>query len=612
MYTISGCYGISYEKQYKDTEVFPSWDANVFVNYSTSPGFMADQQTLCNYVEDNRNALNIDPDWDMVRDCLYYQVGQTSSARRASRALPVLYTYTSRVNHSDIKSAADPPEAVTRLELLAWGVASTVNGALIGIEVETDDSPSSFKKYSSSYRVHENTDFRRDLYEEVMNGDVVITDVGADDFSTVMPIWICNNFSVLSPVPSLIADTAAAQQLLSKWKSVFEDYGSANAKAAGVPCELSSNAFTLPLLAAEVLTSIEIAGIVSLAGFVVLLFAFTWDISLMLFGTLIMTVILCTTFCLHLYFVTNIVDLLDIVVLIAIIGMIVDFPIHMLKYFTMERKHKQLHGRESFSTGSKRPSQVLPLSNSVDGAIVKNADEYSRVPVDHHDAEGLFIEDSGVGSSHVVNEGIEGLIPDSSFREGGSNSLVTGIDESNIFQEVRQSFTLQNETIVIQAGPAHTMAYSLFAPCATSVLVALPLLLATLELLKKTGEYIVIMAVVSYFITCFVAPSILELSCRTTMKDMSKFFLARSPTLLSFQANPAPPRMASITLAESLGANAINNECEDRASCMLAAPLLDRDPEVVNSGMLLGVDSPPSAAEISIIHDEDPDAVKCY
>jgi hypothetical protein len=518
MYMISGCYGITFSKEYKDTEVFPQYDSESFVAYSGSSGFMDDQVALCNYVESNRISLNVDPDWIMERDCLPYQFGSSF-----------------------------PPESVTRLELLAWGIATTANAALIGIEIEDSTQTSLL---SSVIAQSTSTGTRS---SSLFNMRSAVAD--ADDFSTIMPIWVCNNFSVVSPVPSLIADTAAAQSLLSKWKAVFAGQSSASAATYGVSVQMSSDAFTLPLLASEVLTSIEIAGIVSLLGFIVLLFVFTFDFCLTLSGTLIMTVILCMTFCLHLYFVTNIVDLLDIVVLIAIIGMIVDFPIHMLKYFQMKRKHQQQNQLDHLSdfVDDEEKKQLLGTPTLQNAVLVGTGARRSTDNRTRGVGDSLYTPCAATEETASQDIPAGEPLEDSFHRAASVDTLVhahghsgkptsrrvssaanaenhSPVEESNIFQEVRDSFRLDADTIVVHTGPAHTIAYSLFAPCATSVLVALPLLLATIELLRKTGEYIVTMAIVSYFITCFVCPYILELACQTNMMGR----VAKSETFLNW------------------------------------------------------------------------------
>lgn len=35
---------------------------------------------MCNYIQDNRNSLDVNPDWVKERDCIYSQVMQASQS----------------------------------------------------------------------------------------------------------------------------------------------------------------------------------------------------------------------------------------------------------------------------------------------------------------------------------------------------------------------------------------------------------------------------------------------------------------------------------------------------------------------------------------------------
>jgi hypothetical protein len=96
---------------------------------------------------------------------------------------------------------------------------------------------------------------------------------------------------------------------------------------------VGSEAFEFPILAQEVLVSIELAIIISIAGFVGLIFIFTWSISLTIIGSCTMAAILIVALGLKLTLFSPVFDLLDVVCLVSTIGMLVDFPIHILLHF---------------------------------------------------------------------------------------------------------------------------------------------------------------------------------------------------------------------------------------------------------------------------------------
>lgn len=134
-----------------------------------------------------------------------------------------------------------------------------------------------------------------------------------------------------------------------KWETAFNNYGTSSASDSGVSSCVGSDAFSFPILATEVLYSIELAIIISIAGFFGLLVFFTsFDIGIIILGTIGMIAIFAVTICLHIYFFNAIFDLIDVVVLIAIIGIVVDSPIHVIIHYLQERrKYSLLKTRKS-------------------------------------------------------------------------------------------------------------------------------------------------------------------------------------------------------------------------------------------------------------------------
>ena len=319
---------------------------------------------------------------------------------------------------------------------------------------------------------------------------------------------------------------------------------------------------------------------------------YTWNVGLMLTGTIVMTLILATTFCLHLYFTTNVVDLLDIVVLIAIIGMIVDFPVHMLSYFIKQReamhvlrKHQtrlideaiandkeigigisaedwivsphspqnsgshahtvtndpepDKNARHARMSSMERTREALDMLKNEQPHVLTSFEEDARVMTmdadDHHSKNMRTSESTPQLPITQGNVGLESFFTsEEMYHSGMSREQLHDLSirlslQSNHGEELKNSETIGGTGDHDNHEPANSMAYALFAPLVTSVLVAVPLLFATLELLKKTGEYIIIMAIVSYFVTCFVCPWLLALTCRSNMltNTLSQFIKKR-------------------------------------------------------------------------------------
>lgn len=222
----------------------------------------------------------------------------------------------------------------------------------------------------------------------------------------------------------------------NKWKSFFSDNAAKEANRYGVPITVGSSDFTYPILAIEVYNSIILACIISVAGFFGLLWLFTYsDFALILLGTLSMILILVVVLCVHLVFFSNVVDLLDIVVLVAVISMMVDFPVHVILFYQNAREKEKKDKQIDFSSGETTSAKAISIP-------VSSTSQYMR--------------------------------------------------------------------------------FALLGPVILSILSAIPLLFASLQILRKTGQYIIILSATSYVFSVVLMPFLLGLSCST--KFCSYFF----------------------------------------------------------------------------------------
>ena len=291
------------------------------------------------------------------------------------------------------------------VNLIEWGATNVVTAALIGLE-------------------------------ETVPGDM----------HSYTPVWVCGNFSLQANVSSLDADTGLVKELKNRWDNVLTDQGALGAEYYGVSTVSGSNDFTFPLLAAEVLISVELAAVISVSGFIFLLVVFTGaDGSLSVVGTVSMVSILVLSFYCHLQFVTDTVDLLDIVVLIAITGMVVDFPCHVI----MEYQHSTATATATTTT----------TNTTGDGTVAQSKPGVCACAV-------AWLPEPLVRSSAYISR-------------------------------------------------------ALIAPLILTVIAGIPLLFATFQLLRKTGQYMIILGIVSYAYCITVLPLLLSL----------ELFLKRRPAV---------------------------------------------------------------------------------
>lgn len=403
-YTINTCWGLSSSKRYKDSDVNVTYDGQIFSSY-VNHGLIDDLENFCIYINNNRKSLNINPSWNMESDCIYNQYIETYYS------IPPFYR--------NVTNA-----------LLYWASLSTTSSKLLG--VEDSDTPTIDPAIPS----------------------VRIT-------------WLCANFSARTYVSSLIDNPDLAEDIQNRWEDAIGTYGSQYAAQYGVEVIVSSDEFSFPLLAKEVLLSIILAILISTIGFFGLLVWFSWaDIFLILLGTLGMIAIFAIAICCHLYIFSATVDLLDVVVLIAIIGIVVDLPIHYILHYMMERDRRR-HLKRRW----RRKQRLLTNPNNQDQSQAE-----SEIEDEDEDNE----------------------------------------DEITLYEQERQ----------LSLNPAlhdtnQYMRFSLLHLLVLTLICGIPLLFATFVLLQKTGQYIVIIAVVSYLFSIFILPYLLAFGFRT---NITKWF----------------------------------------------------------------------------------------
>lgn len=281
-YLMTGCWGLSYDRQFIDGELALKYSSRTFQPY-VEDGLVGDMRELCNYVNDTRDALNIHPDWQADRDCIFQQYQEAATS-------------------SSIRSRPASERTVTNT-LLYWAEQSAVSSDLLGVE-----------------------------FIPGVSG----TRTPTDDF--FRPIWLCANFSLRSYVSSLDSDESLVADLRSSWDEAFIKVGAENASAQSISSMVTTYEFTYPILAQELSPSIQFSGIGVVVGFTGLLLICTGcDCCMSFFGALGMIIIIALTVCLHIYFSSDVVDYLDVVALLVSVAYAVDIPVHFVFYYITAR-----------------------------------------------------------------------------------------------------------------------------------------------------------------------------------------------------------------------------------------------------------------------------------
>lgn len=295
-YVVEGSYGVYQNQKYIDQAATATWKWQSFLPYVSSGAFMTDMNSVCNYVDANQATLNVKSGWNKIRDCVYSQI---------------IFA-----NQTLLKELQISPSTVSSFAVQFWGSAYGTN-------------PQFIKSFWSELVLLYWADLTKqpsnlgvDYAYPVFNGTQVNSGV-------LMPVWVLTNFSVSNPVASLTTSLSTAFNMISVWNTAIAGQSS-QTNADSVQIIVASSAFQFPILAQEVLRSIELALIISIVGFIVLIFLFTWNLSLTVLGTVCMFSVLVITLGLKLSLFSPVFDLLDVACLVAVIGMLVDFPIHLM------------------------------------------------------------------------------------------------------------------------------------------------------------------------------------------------------------------------------------------------------------------------------------------
>jgi len=445
-YAVTGCWGISWNKESIDGDISVSFDRSIFEDYVDTSiigeGFVQDITSLCSYVESEREYLQIHPTWNRSIDCIDSQYFAALASLHPSY----------------------PP--TERNALLQWARSSVTAGSLLGTQ-----------------------------------------SISTSPYLT--PLWVCANFSLRSyGLSSLQADPAYAAAVSEKWQQAFVNNGARFAFKMRVPLLVGSSDFAYPLLAQELKTSIELAVLISVSGIVLLLVLFTLcDVGLVVLGSLAMVTTLAVTVCLHIYLFTAVLDLLDIVVLVALMSMIVDFPIHCLLYFSSKR-YKARKINSTLATASRGDASEIqgdvnyftnPSSSSCQRAPhfdIKSSDsiEMSIAPEYVHMTLDPFPEDSSLPANNFNNSNNDDYHPPT------ATTNIRATKRTPLSRTVRYMWA------------------ALLGPVILSVLSGLPLFfLSDFSLLRKTGQYIIILSLVSFVMTCAVLPFAFFVSCETNL-----------------------------------------------------------------------------------------------
>ena len=321
-YVGTGCFGFNYEKTERDALAKPIYasgipgnDMATFKRYVDSNassfgatdyyadddhikgGFLDDLIRMCLYVDQHREALSIHPDYDTLNQCSGAAMTISLAAVKAEKMANPFgsqnYTVSEAVFHYGY-------------------VVNYARASLVGVQLNDSNEVAAAGAWEG---------------------------IGGKWNRGYVPIWFCTSFPLRTYVETLIGEEKVVHSILDEWNRVFSSDVMPGAAGHGIPLIFGADAFRLPLLAAEVLESLYIAAFSSLVGCIALVYMFTMDLSHTLLVAFCLVWTIATTIFIQVSLYNDTVDLLDIVIIIALVGMSLDFPVHSVVHYAHDLEH---------------------------------------------------------------------------------------------------------------------------------------------------------------------------------------------------------------------------------------------------------------------------------
>ena len=140
---------------------------------------------------------------------------------------------------------------------------------------------------------------------------------------------------------------------MDRWDNALYDVSSDGAAQMNVVSLTGSDAWIFPMLSNQLVKSLTISLAISLFGSLTLLVITTLNLKLSLLIGAGMVVVIIVSLCLHIFFFSEVLDLIDVVVLLSFLGIIVDYPMHMAFHYERDLMLRRRRNNLSESNNDK-------------------------------------------------------------------------------------------------------------------------------------------------------------------------------------------------------------------------------------------------------------------
>ena len=142
--------------------------------------------------------------------------------------------------------------------------------------------------------------------------------------------WLCQSVPCVANVSSFYDRPKHAMEVARRWNQAIQCMRKATSME--VKILVGSEAWMFPFLSNALVSSILVSSTISLLGSLVIIYLFTLNLKQSLLVGVSITVLLAASILQHALIFSEVIDLIDIVVLISFVGIIVDYPLHMSFY----------------------------------------------------------------------------------------------------------------------------------------------------------------------------------------------------------------------------------------------------------------------------------------
>ena len=190
--------------------------------------------------------------------------------------------------------------------------------------------------------------------------------------------WICQPLDCQANVSSFFDSPDHALKMIDRWEKALYKKGDSVSSSMNVETLMGSDAWLFPVLSDQLVSALYVSSLISFAGCLALLLLSTFNPKLVFMVGISMAFVISVSLLLHASIFSNVINLIDIVVLISFVGIIIDYPTHMSFHY-MHDIRKEIVAAKGMVSEEAHASSFRYMRQSLIGPALTTV--FSAVPL---------------------------------------------------------------------------------------------------------------------------------------------------------------------------------------------------------------------------------------